>query len=225
MRVVVLDVDGVITPFRSAWQRLHAILDTDGSLNRELYRKALIDYYEWALYDTLLWHGVPSAFVNAYLRPRPGFHALCNVLRESGVYTVAISAGVGYTRRLSHCFHFYIVNDLIYRDGAVETVAVAVSDSNKDVVLDRVLNLLGVGWGEVIAIGDGEADLPMLKKAGYSIAFNPASEEIARAAKSVIRSDTLHPLAKYLKAILNSDEHFRPGQVTEPSQSDPWSAN
>jgi phosphoserine phosphatase len=56
-----------------------------------------------------------------------------------------------------------------------------------------------------VAVGDGEADLPMLKRAGYPIAFNPATEEVARAAKAVIRAETLHPLAKYLKALLRQD--------------------
>ncbi|MFZ8806906.1 MAG: phosphoserine phosphatase, partial [Pyrobaculum sp.] len=44
-RAVILDVDGVITPFRSAWQRLHAVLGTDAQLNRELYKLGAIDYY------------------------------------------------------------------------------------------------------------------------------------------------------------------------------------
>jgi len=75
------------------------------------------------------------------------------------------------------------VNDLVYRDGAVYTVAVSVSDRNKDEIAGQILSLLGLDWGEAVAVGDGEADLPMLKKAGYPIAFNPATEEVARAAK------------------------------------------
>jgi len=204
-RAVILDVDGVITPFRSAWQRLHAVLGADGRLNRELYKLGAIDYYEWALYDTLLWHGVPRSVAEARFQTRKGLDALCRALQEAGVYAIALSAGLGYTRQISHCFHFYVVNDLVYRDGAVYTVAVSVSDKNKDEIAEQILGLLGVDWGEAVAVGDGEADLPMLKKAGYPIAFNPAAEEVARAAKAVIRAETLHPLAKYLKALLRQD--------------------
>ncbi|AAL63885.1 HAD family hydrolase [Pyrobaculum aerophilum] len=203
-KAVILDVDGVVTPFRSAWQRLHAILGTDGSLNRTLYKMGLINYYEWALYDTLLWHGAPRRLVEAYFQTTRGLEELCKVLKEAGVYIIAISAGLGYTRALSHCFHFYVVNDLIFQGGAVRTVAVSVSDKNKDAVAEKVLDLLGVKWEEAVAVGDGDADLPMLRKAGYSIAFNPVSEEVARAAKAVIRAETLYPLAKYIKALLKT---------------------
>jgi phosphoserine phosphatase (EC 3.1.3.3) len=205
-RAVILDVDGVITPFRSAWQRLHAVFGTDASLNRELYRLGVIDYYEWALYDTLLWHGATKRFVEIRFQARRGLDALCRTLHEAGVYVIALSAGLGYTRQIARCFHFYVVNDLIYRDGTVHTVAVSVSDKNKDEIAEQILQLLGAGWEETVVVGDGEADLPMLKKAGYPIAFNPLSEEVARSAKAVIRSDTLYPLAKYLKALLRGNK-------------------
>lgn len=204
-RAVILDVDGVVTPFRSAWQRLHAVLGTDGSLNRALYKLGLIDYYEWALYDALLWHGAPKRVVEAYFQTTRGLSALCDVLKEAGVYTIAVSAGVGYTRSVALCFHFYVVNDLVYSDGAVATVSVSVSDRNKDEVAEKIMSLLGVGWDEAVVVGDGEADLPMLRKAALPIAFNPVSEEVARAAKVVIRADSLLPLAKYLKAALRRE--------------------
>ncbi|MEM1890094.1 MAG: HAD family phosphatase [Pyrobaculum sp.] len=201
-KAVILDVDGVITPFRSAWQRLHNVLGTDGELNKLLYKLGVIDYYEWALYDVLLWHGAPRRFVEAYFQTTKGLDTLCKVLHNSGVYSIALSAGVGYTRKLARCFHFYVVNELVYKDGAVNTVVVSVSDRNKDQVAEEILSLLGASWQDTVAIGDGEADLSMLKKAGYSIAFNPVSEEVARSADVVIRADTLYPLAKYLNTLL-----------------------
>jgi len=203
-KAVILDVDGVVTPFTSAWQRLHAIFGIDAGLNRKLYKLGLIDYYEWALLDVLLWRGAPRRFVEARFQTTRGLDALCNTLKELGVYAVAISAGVGYTRTVSHCFHFYVVNDLVYKDGEVATVAVSVSDKNKAEIAEAVLDLLGLRWEETVAVGDGEADLPMFKKAGYSIAFNPVNEEVARAARAVIRAETLYPLAKFLKALLDT---------------------
>jgi len=80
-RAVILDVDGVITPFRSAWQRLHAVLGTDAQLNRELYKLGAIDYYEWALYDVLLWRGIPRGIAEARFQTRRGLDALCRALQ------------------------------------------------------------------------------------------------------------------------------------------------
>jgi phosphoserine phosphatase len=202
-KAVVFDVDGVITPFRSAWQRLHAILETQGGLNRALYKLGLIDYYEWALYDALLWHGAPRRVVEARFQTLRGFEELCSLLSEAGVYSIAVSAGIGYTRApLSRCFHFYVTNELIFEDNAVRTVAVYVTESNKDEVVDKILELLGVGWRETVAVGDSASDLPVLKRAGFSIAFNPSDEEVARSAHVVIRARSLRPLVKYLRALL-----------------------
>lgn len=75
-KAVILDVDGVITPFRSAWQRLHNVLGTDGELNKLLYKLGVIDYYEWALYDVLLWHGAPRRFIEAYFQTTKGLDTL-----------------------------------------------------------------------------------------------------------------------------------------------------
>jgi phosphoserine phosphatase len=46
-------------------------------------------------------------------------------------------------------------------------------------------------------------DIPMLRKARYSIAYNPTNEEVANAARIVINSDTLYPLVDVVKAILS----------------------
>lgn len=42
-----------------------------------------------------------------------------------------------------------------------------------DVLVDR----LGIGWDEVIAIGDGENDSGMVSQAGLGIAISPLSVE------------------------------------------------
>ncbi|WP_243680881.1 HAD hydrolase family protein [Vulcanisaeta souniana] len=53
-----------------------------------------------------------------------------------------------------------------------------------------------------MAIGDSDMDIPMLRRARYSIAYNPVSEEVANIARIVINSDTLYPLIDVTKAIL-----------------------
>jgi hypothetical protein len=41
------------------------------------------------------------------------------------------------------------------------------------------LRKFGLKPFEVIAVGDSEGDIPMIKLAGYSIAFNSSSEELS----------------------------------------------
>ncbi|KUO87449.1 MAG: HAD hydrolase family protein [Thermoproteus sp.] len=201
-RAVVLDVDGVLTNFRSAWKRIHDILGIDADLNRALYERGYIDYIDWAAADVALWRGVPRYVVEAPFRPREGFDQLCDVLRRSGAVAVAVSAGVGYTRRLSGCFAEFYVNDIIYDGDLVAGIAVEVTNANKAEVAAKALSRYGVSLDESIAVGDSETDLPLLESAGFSIAFNPTSRRVEEAADVVLRSQRLHVLAKYLSSLL-----------------------
>lgn len=201
-KAVILDVDGVLTAFRSAWKRLHDILGINADLNRALYERGYIDYVDWAIADVALWRGVPKYIAESLFRPREGFDQLCDVLRRSSTLSVAISAGVGYTRRLSSCFDEFYVNDLVYEGGLVSGVVVSVTNINKAEIAERVLSKRGISMGESIAVGDSETDLPLLERAGFSIAFNPTSERVERAAHVVLRSQKLYVLARYLSSLL-----------------------
>ncbi len=201
-KAVILDVDGVLTSFRSAWRRLHDILGINADLNRALYERGYIDYVDWAVADVALWRGVPKYIAESFFKPREGFEELCGVLRRSSALSVAISAGVGYTRRLSRCFDEFHVNDLVYEGGLVSGVTVSVTNTNKAEIAESILSKRGISLKESVAVGDSETDLPLLRKAGFSIAFNPTSEQIARAADVVLRSQKLYVLAKYLSSLL-----------------------
>lgn len=64
-----------------------------------------------------------------------------------------------------------------------------------DVLIDR----LGIGWDEVIAVGDGENDLGMISQAGLGIAISPiAVDDLAPARPGQVRrgaADTAEALA------------------------------
>ncbi|MGC9169297.1 MAG: HAD family hydrolase [Thermoproteus sp.] len=203
-RAVVLDVDGVLTNFRSAWKRIHDILGIDADMNRALYERGYIDYVDWAVADVALWRGVPRYIVEALFKPREGFDQLCNVLRRGSAVAIAVSAGVGYTRRLAHCFAEFYVNDIIYDGDLVAGIAVGVTNTNKAEVAAKALSRYGISLDEAVAVGDSETDLPLLEAAGFSIAFNPTSRRVEEAADVVIRSQKLYALAKYLSSLLSS---------------------
>lgn len=204
MKAVVFDVDGVLTPFRSAWKRLHDILGVDANLNRLLFERGYIDYVQWAVADVALWRNVPRYFVEAAFKPREGFDFMCSKLKETGVLMIALSAGVSYTRRLSFCFDEFLVNDVIYNGESVSDINVLVTNSNKAQLASEILSKHGVRLDETVAVGDSETDIPLLEEAGFSIAFNPTSRRVEEAADVVIRSNKLYLLTKYLLAILKS---------------------
>ena len=57
----------------------------------------------------------------------------------------------------------------------------------------------GIAIDQVIAVGDGEADICMLAAAGQSVAFQPKSQAVASAAQLVIH-DNLKEILAHLPA-------------------------
>jgi len=198
---LVLDVDGVVTFFRSAWKRVHNILGVGAEMGRSAYKMGLIDYRDWALVDSFLWRGVGRRWVEVPFSTRPGLEELINYVRSRGLKVVGISAGVSFTRRIQGLFDFFVVNDLLYKDNALYTINVVVEE-DKVPIVDDILNLIGVRWDDVIAVGDSPIDIPILEKAGYSIAFNPLDYSVISAADCVIYSEDLYPVLERIRSLL-----------------------
>ncbi|WP_054842769.1 HAD-IB family phosphatase [Vulcanisaeta distributa] len=205
IRAAILDVDGVLTYFRSAWQHLHRVLGTDdwASINREAYKAGLINYRDWALVDALLWMDVPRTWIEVPpVTLRRGALELLKFLRDNDVLVIAVSGGLNYTGipPIRDYVNYFVSNELIFdEDGSL--ISVKVNVENKDIV-HELINELGLDWDYVMAVGDSDMDLPMLRRARYSIAYNPVSEEVANVARIVVNSDTLYPIIDIARAIL-----------------------
>jgi phosphoserine phosphatase len=183
---------------------LHRILGTDywASINRDAYRAGLINYRDWALVDALLWFGVPRTWAEPPVTLRSGAPELLGLLKSNDVKIIAVSGGLSYTwAPLRNYVDYFISNELVY-DEYGSLISVRVNVENKDFV-DNLIKELGIAWDQVLAVGDSDMDIPMLRKARYSIAYNPTNEEVANAARIVINSDTLYPLVDVVKAILS----------------------
>ena len=202
IRAAILDVDGVLTYFRSAWQHLHRVLGTDewASINRDAYKAGLINYRDWALVDALLWMDVPRSWIEIPITLRKGALELLKFLRENDVTVIAVSGGLNYTGiPIRDYVNYFISNELIFDDGSL--ISVRVNVENKEMI-DNLIRELGLDWDYVMAVGDSDMDLPMLRRARYSIAYNPVNEEVANAARIVVNSDTLYPIIDIARAIL-----------------------
>ncbi|GAB6943470.1 HAD-IB family phosphatase [Vulcanisaeta sp. JCM 14467] len=202
IRAAILDVDGVLTYFRSAWQHLHRVLGTDewASINRDAYKAGLINYRDWALVDALLWMGVPRSWIEIPITLRRGALELLKFLRERDVSIIAVSGGLNYTGiPIRDYVNYFISNELIFDNGAL--ISVKVNVENKEII-DELIRELRLDWDYVMAVGDSDMDLPMLRRARYSIAYNPVNEEVANAARIVVNSNTLYPIIDIARAIL-----------------------
>lgn len=72
--------------------------------------------------------------------------------------------------------------------------------------LERLASLLGVGREEIVAIGDNDNDLEMLRFAGLGVAMGNAAEAVRRCARFVTRTNDEDGVAYVIERILLGDE-------------------
>jgi phosphoserine phosphatase len=116
----------------------------------------------------------------------PGAAHLTAALRENGVKTAVLTGGFDYfaarfqkTLKMDYSF----ANRLeIENDQLTGNVSGEIVDGNKKAFfLEKIAIDEGIPLNQVVAIGDGANDLPMMMKAGLGIAFN-AKPSVQKAA-------------------------------------------
>lgn len=139
-----------------------------------------------------------SVYANR-VRWSPGVEALMDVLKKNGTTTVLVSGGFTFfaeriARRLG--FDFYYANELEIVDGALtgKVLDPIVTKSVKLRLLHYHANELRISREEIIAIGDGANDLPMLEAAGLGIAYR-AKPIVERKIATRIRFTDLETVA------------------------------
>lgn len=80
------------------------------------------------------------------------------------------------------------------------------SDVNKAKGLRKAAEMMDLETSEIISIGDGKNDIPLLEETGYSIALNNAPEELKRIADYVTRSS-------FGKGFAEGVNHLRQNQL------------
>jgi phosphoserine phosphatase len=124
------------------------------------------------------------------LRFNPGAEKLLAAARRQGLKTLLVSGGFTFfTDRVRERLGFDEAwsNELVIEDGrlAGRTTGPLVDAAGKAAHLARLRDSLGIGASEMIAIGDGANDLPMLSLALASIAYH---------AKPVVKAKTRYAL-------------------------------
>ncbi len=158
-----------------------------------------IDFCESFRRRVALLEGLDEAVledVAAELRLSEGAEKLVSTLRRIGLRTAIISGGFGYFgRRLQQRLgiDYVFANELDIADGRVtgRVVGPIVDGARKAELLREIAAREGISLEQVIAVGDGANDLPMLSIAGLGIAFRakPIVKESARHAISTLGLD------------------------------------
>ena len=200
-RAVLFDLDGTLTPVRSVWQHIHERLglwDAEAHRHQEAFERGEISYEEFCARDAAHWKGMPEAELRAItdkIPYRPGVRECVDLLKEAGLVVGVVSTGLTLLlERLNRELDlaYAIANRLVARNGVLTgEVKVNVEHGRKGEAVDLFCSQFGVDYREVITVGDSDGDISMFEHSGFSIAFNPASEATARAARAVGRGESL----------------------------------
>ncbi len=143
--------------------------------------------------------GLPESALQRVIDNLPlmdGAERLVGTLRRLGYKTAILSGGFTFVgrelqRRLG--IDYLHANELDIRDGFVtgEVVTPIVDGMKKAALLQEIAKAENLSMEQVIAVGDGANDLPMLRLAGLGIAFRakPIVRESARQAISTLGLD------------------------------------
>jgi len=198
--LAVFDIDGTLRRIRSPWWHLHQHLGVAdaAAAYRPRYERGEISYEEWAALDAALWRGCPRARIDEAVAASPlrdGAAALVGWFRDRGVPCVGVSTGLSvFARPAANAVGLdeVVCNELLF-DGetCAGAVTVRATETNKGEVLERLRRRRGVAAARVVAFGDGRADLPMLRAAGWGVAVCPADEALRAAADCVVDDEPI----------------------------------
>ncbi|MFX1285248.1 MAG: HAD family hydrolase [Promethearchaeota archaeon] len=209
--LIAFDLDGTLTTadYRSSWQAVHEFFGT-----WEIYGKAIlhrflkgeISYYEFDKADAEVWIDRTEEEYQkalASIKIREGAKELISFLKGKECKLVILSMGledIVEKVALQFGFDYWIGNELIRHNNRITgEVKVKIGWNEKGDVLKKVLQHFQIPLQNSIAIGDSTADIDMFKIAELSIAIEPSSEKVAKAADLVCQTKNLEEIISFLQ--------------------------
>jgi len=195
LKLAIFDIDGTLRRVRDPWVHLHqhlGVLDqADGFV--EQWERGELTYEEWVQLDAELWQGCSRQTMLAALETSPyrdGAKELVSWFTTRSIPCVGISTGLSIFNEVAMAdlgLTEVISNELHFDNGVFNgQISINVREDNKADLMDEVLIRYDVDAAQVVAFGDGSADIPLLTNAGLSIAVFPSKDKIRAAVDHVI---------------------------------------
>jgi phosphoserine phosphatase len=207
VKLVFFDVDGTLLQAYS-WQYIHKELTTwpQAKVHHDQFFRNQITYEEWARLDAALWKNQPLTRITQIISRIPyteGAEQTLKILKQRGISIYLLSAGLACAaervQRETDAVDGYTANNLSVKHGRLTgEVKVNVAFNDKDKHVQRILRQFNLTAEECAAVGDDPTLIPLFKKAGLAIAFNPTDESVAKHADVAIKSNDLRDILPYI---------------------------
>lgn len=210
VKLVVFDMDGVLTDTYSSWKYVHEYFNTNNDKSVDEYLKGNIDDLEFIRRDVNLWKEngrfISKDKLEMILSDIPlmnGAEGCIKELRKKNVKTAIVSAGletlaekVGRVLGVDFVFSngLEVDSDGFFTGNGVLGVRLMYKDLN---VLD-LSKRLGISLDEVVSVGNSCFDIPMFEVSGLGVAFNADDDCVRDAADVVIDEKDLFCVVDFL---------------------------
>ncbi len=210
IKIVVFDMDGVLTDTYSSWKYVHDYFNTSNEKSVDEYLKGNIDDLEFISRDCSLWLKEDKFFsedkLSSILSSIPlmkGAQNCISKLNGLGVKTGIVSAGLDI---LARDVQKKLGLDFVYANGLkadengcyTSQGLCRVKLMYKDEVVNVISKRFNVDLSQIASVGNSCFDLPMLKACGLGVAFNPADDCICEGADFVFENKDLECVADFL---------------------------
>ena len=209
-KLVIFDMDGVLTTHISSWMFVHEYFGVDNEKSYYDYIEGRIDDLEFMRRDIALWlrekPDITCDDIREILNGVPlmkGAKETLQVLKEHGIKSAIVSGGLDIlAKRLQEELGIDYV-----RANGIETDEngrltgngiLRVPLDSKEKPVREITNAAGVDCLETAAVGDTGIDASMLKLCGIGIAFDPKDQYTTESADIVIHTKDLREIIKYI---------------------------
>lgn len=184
MKLIVFDMDGVLTKEKSSWNYVHRALGVDNSKNFDLYRSGRISYSEFFDRDIELWlkkYGKISREriieILKRIELQDNIDQLICFLKECNAVTAIVSGGIYWLAEIINDrlkFNEIYANDIMTDDHGyiIKKGKIMVDPMKKGDVIKLIEEKHCIKPDDAIAIGDSYSDISMKTACSKFISFN-----------------------------------------------------
>ncbi len=204
LKLAVFDMEGTLTASPTVWEIMHLKVGTWESHGQPYwheFRAGRIDYDRFARMDVAAWEGAAERLLDEAVGEvplMPGCEELLRALCARGIPCAIISNGLerlGLRLAREHGIAHVLANREQVQGGRLTGgLDLLVPYAGKERAMCDLAASLGIGIENVLAVGDGVADVGMFKRAGSSVAFMPENDAVAAQARHVVREPDLRRL-------------------------------